>query len=175
MLFVLFLLAAAATIVAILLLLSSQCASEEEDSKYVHEFRPERYGPLKRLLSSEDLLFMSDQGLPFHSAVVYRIRRFRVTWAYLRALAGDFGRVHRSARHLLVWSDADLPELSTALVRAQVGFVCMCALARAEAIVMMFGVSLGLRHAERALGTISSLSRALAAAQQQSAAALSRA
>lgn len=172
--FSLLLFAAAGTVtIAIIIVLKRRAT--EEDARHFHEFLPDRYGPLKKLLSSEDLVFMSDQGLPFHRALLYRFRRFRVTWAYLRALSGDFGRVHRSARHLIVCSEIDLPDLSAALMRAQLVFWGASALAHAEAVAMLLGLSLGVQNAEAALGSLSNLSRALTAAQQQTGAAFSRA
>lgn len=177
MIFPLLLILASAAIVPLaIVVLSRRTKKEEEDTpEQDHQFRPDRYRPLNKLLSSEDLVFISEQGLPFHRALLYRFRRFRVTLAYLRALSGDFARVQRSARHLIVCSDVDLPELSAALMRAQVVFWGASALAHAEAVVMLLGLTLGVRNVETALGSLSEISQALAAARQQTGAVLCRA
>ncbi|HWR54197.1 MAG TPA: hypothetical protein VN428_24015 [Bryobacteraceae bacterium] len=169
------LLAAVTTVLATLVAILARRANADGSLGQSREFRPDRYRPLNRLLSSEDLAFMSEQGMPFHRVLVYRFRRFRVTWAYLRALSGDFGRVHRSARLLIVCSDVDLPELSAALMRAQVVFWGASALAHSEAVVMLLGLSLGIKNAESALGSLLNLSRAVAAAELRAGAALSNA
>ncbi len=77
------------------------------------DFSINRYQPMSRLISGEDLEFLATQP-GYRAEVGARLRRERrrILRMYLRDLARDFARLHAAARKLV----SDSPERHSALV-----------------------------------------------------------
>jgi hypothetical protein len=79
----------------------------------------DRYRPMLRLLSDEDLAL-----LPARSRIrtTLRARRRALFRAYLRCLTRDYGRLLAGVRHAMVQSGVDRPDLARALAKNRVLF-----------------------------------------------------
>ena len=87
------------------------------------EFTPERYEPMIRLLSNDDLAFLRRRTCP-GSGIAARwdkVRR-RVFRLYLNDLAADFRGLHAEARALVAESPEQFADLVGVLMRQQVAF-----------------------------------------------------
>ena len=87
-------------------------------------FSLERYRPMERLLSAEDLRFLQSQP-GFHPAMAARLKRERrrIVRLYLRDLKRDFRHLHAEARLFIAHGDAAAGELVPVLMRQQATFV----------------------------------------------------
>jgi hypothetical protein len=84
----------------------------------------DRYRPMLRLLSDEDLAF-----LPAHSQLrtALRARRRALFRGYLRCLTRDYARLLAGVRHAMVQSGVDRPDLARALAKNRMLFaIAIC-------------------------------------------------
>ena len=85
---------------------------------------PERYRPMLRLLSDEDLAFLPAQS-PLRAGL--RARRRALFRGYLRCLTRDYGRLLAGVRYTMVQSGTDRPDLARALAKNRVLFaIAIC-------------------------------------------------
>lgn len=105
------------------------------------EVRVERYRPMVRLLSPEDLVFLKSQvGYTPELGQKLMQERRRLMRAYLRALTTDFGAIYAAATELLLSAPVDQPELAAALTHQRFAFSKGMALAHFNLCLNQFGV-----------------------------------
>jgi hypothetical protein len=84
----------------------------------------DRYRPMLRLLSDEDLAFVSADS-KLHRTL--RTRRRNLFRGYLRCLTRDYARLLSGVRLAMVQSGADRPDLARALAKNRILFaIAMC-------------------------------------------------
>ncbi len=86
------------------------------------DFDINRYRPMQRLLTAEDLTYLEAAGLDRRERNQFRKQRRRLFERYLRNLERDFATVHAAARALLVNAPEDRPELAAAIIRQHLAF-----------------------------------------------------
>jgi len=99
---------------------------------------PERYRPMLRLLSQDDLALVGK-----NSVLAAKLRRERIAIFrdYLRCITKDYGRLLGSIRELMVASTEDRPELAGALYKYQFSFaVAVC---RIELSLQLYRMGVG--------------------------------
>lgn len=79
----------------------------------------DRYRPMLRLLSNDDLAFLAAHSKLQKAVWSKRRSLFR---AYLRCLTKDYGQLLAGIRHAMVHSGTDRPDLARALARNRVLF-----------------------------------------------------
>jgi hypothetical protein len=85
---------------------------------------PDRYRPMLRLLSDDDLAFVAADS-KLHRTL--RARRRDLFRGYLRCLTGDYARLLAGVRQAMVHSGADRPDLARALARNRALFaIAIC-------------------------------------------------
>jgi hypothetical protein len=105
------------------------------------EISAERYRPMLRLLSDDDLRFLSMQpGFTGRMASELRRQRCQIFRGYLRCLQGDFRRITMALRILLLQSKYDRPDLASVLVQSELRFLKGIALARVELTLFSWGI-----------------------------------
>lgn len=122
----------------------------------------ERYRPMLRLLSPDDLQFVPP-GAARRRLQQRRIRLFR---SYLRSLARDYGQLLSGVRMMMVHSSVDRPDLAKLLLRNQTLFAL--ALCRIEMRLLLRGFGIGTVDVSpvlQALETLRSAHSGLLAAQ----------
>jgi hypothetical protein len=105
--------------------LLSYRSSGVEESVEVNEveFSMDRYEPMNRLMSEEDLLFLKAQpGFRPEMAKKFVRERRRIFRLYLQELASDFHRLHAYARSVVATLPAEHSPLVGLLLRQQVRF-----------------------------------------------------
>ena len=119
---------------ALLLLIPATCgaifflarlrALEASQQTQVRMGAVDRYRPMLRLLSDEDLDFVKASG-PLRAKL--RAKRRELFRGYLRCLTKDYGRLLAGVSVFLVQSHVDRPDLSRALARNKMLFaVALC-------------------------------------------------
>jgi hypothetical protein len=92
-------------------------------AEWIDDLSVERYRPMLRLLSEEDLRFLSSQpGYTRQMARQFRAQRCQIFRGYLRWLQSDFQRVCTAIRVLMLQSSHDRPDLATILLRQKALF-----------------------------------------------------
>lgn len=90
---------------------------------WIDELSTERYRPMLRLLSGEELQFLSRQpGFTPKLAAQFRRQRCEIFRGYLRSLSRDFNRVSIALKLLMVQATSDRPDLAATLVRSRLEF-----------------------------------------------------
>jgi hypothetical protein len=85
---------------------------------------PDRYRPMLRLLSDDDLMFVSTDS-KLHRTL--RTRRRELFRGYLRCLTRDYGRLLAGIRQAMVHSAMDRPDLARALAKNRALFaIAIC-------------------------------------------------
>jgi hypothetical protein len=91
---------------------------------WIGDLSPDRYRPMLRLLSSDDLHFLRSQpGYTPRMAAKLRKQRCQIFHGYLRGLTADFGRVCMALKLFMVYSRSDRADLASKLVSARMNFV----------------------------------------------------
>ena len=92
-------------------------------AEWIDELSLERYRPMMRLLSEDDLRFLSTQpGYNRKMAHQFRAQRCQIFRGYLRWLQGDFQRVCTAIRVLMLQSSHDRPDLASILLQQKAVF-----------------------------------------------------
>jgi hypothetical protein len=99
---------------------------------------PNRYAPMLRLLSDEDLEFVAGNKKLLRRL---RTRRRQIFRDYLRCLTKDYGRLLAGLRAAMVRSGVDRPDLARALARNQLLFVL--AVSRIELRLQLHALGIG--------------------------------
>jgi hypothetical protein len=85
----------------------------------------DRYRPMLRLLSNDDLAFVSSADGKLRRAL--RARRRELFRGYLRCLTRDYAHLLAGVRQVMVQSGSDRPDLARALAKNRVLFaIAMC-------------------------------------------------
>lgn len=94
----------------------------QEDWTWAEDFSADKYRPMARLLSEDDIRFVESQP-GYHPSLIRALRkdRRRVFRSYLRSLRRDFNRLYTIAKQAALYADpAD--ELAAAIVKQRVAF-----------------------------------------------------
>jgi hypothetical protein len=111
------------------------------DLNWVEEFSIAKYGPMQRLLSEDDLVFLSRQpGFRPEMATRLRQERLRVFRIYLRSLRRDFDRLYFAAKEAVLNSPEGV-DLCGALARHRAIFLYAMACVRMRLVLYRFGWS----------------------------------
>lgn len=104
-----------------------QIASPDSKSpvtgEWLDSMSVERYKPMLRLLSNDDLAFLKMQP-GFRRQMISRLRRQRcgIFKGYLRNLSTDFRRTCSALRLVMLHAQVDRPDLAALLLRTQASF-----------------------------------------------------
>lgn len=99
---------------------------------------PDRYRPMLRLLSDEDLEFVAGNSALSRTL---RSRRRELFRSYLRCLTRDYAYLLESVRAVMVRSGVDRPDLAQALAKNRVLFVV--AICKVEMRLTLHAVGVG--------------------------------
>jgi len=92
-------------------------------AEWIDDLSVERYRPMLRLLSQEDLRYLAAQpGFTPAMGRRFRAQRCQIFRGYLRWLQSDFQRVCTAIRVLMLQSQHDRPDLASILLRQQTMF-----------------------------------------------------
>jgi len=116
----------------------------------------ERYRPMLRLLSEQDIQFV-----PAHLRATVRADRRMLFRRYLNCLARDYGRLLAGIRMAMVRSGADRPELAHALAKNR--FLFVMALCRIEYRLTLHAAGLGQVDVSQLVDALDALRRQVAA------------
>jgi hypothetical protein len=100
-----------------------------------------KYKPMERLLNEGDFQLVA--SYPTLSPSVgrrLRVERRRIFRAYLRSLRRDFGRIYTACRILILYSEADRPDLTMALLKLRAQFAWGMLLAEWRLALHMLGI-----------------------------------
>ncbi len=93
------------------------------DPEWALQLSSERYRPMLRLLSDDDVAFLRAQpGFRPFMAAKLRAQRCQIFRAYLRSLDLDFRSLCATIKAMMVQSHQDRPDLARALFRYQFSF-----------------------------------------------------
>ena len=111
------------------------------DPEALRHFSTDRYQPMLRLLSREDVLFLRDQpGYdPRIERDLMRARR-RAFRFYLRAMAHDFDRLHRALRLVILHAPEDRSEVAVLIVKQKALFFTGLAFAHIRLTMHALGI-----------------------------------
>ena len=109
--------------------------------EWIEELSIERYSPMLRLLSQEDLHFLRAQpGYTPQRATKFRIQRCQIFREYLRQLESDFERICVALKVLMVQSEHDRPDLAAVLVRNGMTFAYGMMTVRLQLVLYRYGI-----------------------------------
>jgi len=141
--------------------LSRMRAIHAAEASAVPAVSSDRYRPMLRLLSDEDLAFVSINA---HLSRTLRARRRQLFRSYLNCLTRDYAHLLAGVRAVMVASGADRPELARALAKNRVLFAC--AICRVEFRLALHAAGIGkvdVSGLVEAMETLSTQIRALTA------------
>ena len=111
-------------------------------AEWIDELSVERYQPMKRLLSGDDLQFLRQQSdFTAQKAAEFRRERCRIFQSYLRCLHSDFQRVSMALKIIMVQSRYDRPDLAQLLIRSQRAFVLELMLVHGRMLLYRWGLA----------------------------------
>jgi hypothetical protein len=101
----------------------------------------ERYRPMLRLLSDDDVAFLRAQpGFKPSMAAKLRAQRCQIFQAYMHSLDRDFRALCAATKTLIVQSHQDRPDLARALFRTQFSFTAAMWSAKLQMLFYRLGV-----------------------------------
>lgn len=92
------------------------------DAAWLHDFSPEKYRPMMRLLDRQDYDWLTAQGMEKSAIRALRTERRRIFGTYLQNISRDFGKLHSAASALVLALPDDEPQLAGRLLNARVQF-----------------------------------------------------
>jgi len=108
---------------------------------WIDELSTERYRPMLRLLSNEEIQFLSrNPGFTPKLASQFRRQRCAIFRGYLGSLSRDFTRVALALKLLMVQASSDRSDLASVLVRSQMAFTFGLLVAHVHLILYSFGL-----------------------------------
>jgi hypothetical protein len=113
----------------------------------------ERYRPMLRLLSDEDLAFVSASA---HLSRTVRARRRQLFRSYLNCLTRDYAYLLAGVRAVMVQSGIDRPELARALAKNRILFAM--AICKVEFRLTMHAAGVGKVDVSALVGAMEALS-----------------
>jgi hypothetical protein len=104
-------------------LLRRGATADVDPLEWLEEFSSARYGPMERLLASEDYTFLATQP-GYTKSIARRLRKQRVGifQSYLASMIRDFHRLTRIARVAAAYATEDQSGFEAALWRLRFGF-----------------------------------------------------
>ena len=95
-------------------------AQTDESADWFRDFSLEAYRPMERLMDENDYRFLEKQpGYRPSIAGDLRSERKRIFRIYLHDLVGDFNRMLRVAKLMVVYSSQDRPDFARAIANAR--------------------------------------------------------
>ena len=111
-------------------------------AEWIDELSVERYRPMLRLLSEEDLRFLATQpGYTPALARRFRAQRCQIFRGYLGWLRADFDRVCTALRLLMLHSQHDRPDLAAVLLRQRASFALGIFTIQVRLVLYRWGIS----------------------------------
>lgn len=108
---------------------------------WIDELSTERYRPMLRLLSDEELRFLSRYpGFSPKVAAQFRRQRCEIFRGYLRSLSRDFNCISLALKLLMVQASSDRPDLAATLVRTRLAFTVGLLAAHLRLVLYYFGL-----------------------------------
>ena len=108
---------------------------------WIDELSVERYRPMLRLLSEDDLQFLRSQpGFTSQWEARHRKQRCQVFRGYLSVLENDFKRVCLAIKFLMVHSQHDRPDLAATLIRSQLAFAGGMVMVQCRLVLYRWGL-----------------------------------
>ncbi len=109
--------------------LVSRSHNEGDTGEWFASFSMDNYAPMERLLDRSDFKFLESQpGYKPQIGARLLKQRKKLFLGYLHLLIGDFNRLLRIARSMIVYSTEDRAEFAKVLWRQQVSFyLAVCA------------------------------------------------
>jgi hypothetical protein len=108
---------------------------------WIDELSTERYQPMLRLLSDEELEYASHQpGYTPKRAAEFRRQRCEIFRGYLRSLSADFNRVSIALKLLMVQASDDRPDLAAALIRTRIAFTFAIVAVHVNVLLFSYGI-----------------------------------
>lgn len=108
---------------------------------WIDESASERYRPMLRLLSREDLhILRTRPGCTPQMVAAFRRQRYQIFRMYLRQLDSNFQRLCMALKVVMVQSQDDRPDLALALLRNQITFAFGLTMVRFQAVCYRYGV-----------------------------------
>ncbi len=108
---------------------------------WIDELAVERYRPMLRLLSQEDLrVLRARPGCTRQMVTRFRRQRCQMFQMYLRQLDGDFKRLSMALKIVMVQSKDDRPDLALVLLQNQMTFACEMMMAWSQSVCYRYGV-----------------------------------
>lgn len=109
---------------------------------WIDELSVDRYQPMTRLLSEEDLRFLRSHGGSHPTALAeFRRQRCEVFQSYLRCLHSDFQKVCMALKIIMVQSRYDRPDLARVLIRGQRAFVFGLMMVQVRVLLYRWGLA----------------------------------
>lgn len=92
------------------------------DAAWLHDFSPEKYRPMLRLLDGQDYTWLASQGMEKNAINELRAERRKIFGTYLQNIGRDFGKLHSAASALILALPNDEPNLAGRLLTVRVQF-----------------------------------------------------
>ena len=109
--------------------------------EWIAELATDRYRPMLRLLSSEDLDFLRSQpGFTPAMARKFRVQRCQIFRVYLGDMEADFKRICTALKLILLQSKVDRPDLASTLLQRQLLFAYRMATIQFQVVLYWLGV-----------------------------------
>jgi hypothetical protein len=120
---------------------------------WLDRFSASSYQPMERLLDNQDYRFLASQP-GYQPSIARRLRRQRIGifQAYLGGMIGDFHRLLKAARYIIVYSPNDQSAFATSLWRNRLRFYR--SIFNVEARVLLYMIGIGRVDAKRLLATL---------------------
>jgi hypothetical protein len=125
-------------------------ASESND---IPNISPDRYRPMLRLLSDDDLAFVSTNP---QLSKTLRSRRRELFRGYLNCLTRDYARLLGGVRQIMVQADMDRPDLARELAKNRALFAI--AICRVEYRLALHAAGIGTVDVSALVGAMEALS-----------------
>jgi len=139
--FMIILIALVLGIGALVRMLGSTDRSLPVTAKWIDDLSTDRYRPMLRLLDSRDIEFLRSQaGFTPKMEARMRAQRCQIYRGYLRCMEMDFQRVCTALKLVLVQSEQDRPDLSSALLFNQILFATGLLAVRCRLIMYGWGI-----------------------------------
>lgn len=120
---------------------SGQVSKLPATTGWLQALSVERYRPMLRLLTEEDLRFLRSQlGFTRSMETRLRINRSQMARGYLRAMQADFALICTALKTLMAQSQQDRPDLASTLIRSQLMFAFGCFLVETRILLFRHGL-----------------------------------
>lgn len=111
------------------------------DPAWHKDFSVEKYRPLERLLSEDDVRFLKEQpGYEPGMEKAFRRERRKVFRSYLKNLGQDFNRLHSALRLMVLYAPETEANLATKLVQQKAVFFAGLAMVHLRLCLHGFGL-----------------------------------